>query len=213
MPSGRIRQRRGGALRTGQVKPSAKRVVPSVPGPLALQRHLMFGVGELGQCLVTSSPGGPDDDQCRPNSPLVQAAGNTTDLVHRPADHWLCARDRVFGGVVKLSALWRTTASRAKASITNETCRCQPCQLRLSLWSSPNSLLAVSNASSMAHRLPSTATRVSIPVPLGHQVVKSVQSASRMFRRTSSPRVHKPRPAGAPTSSVKIRQLQIGPVI
>ena len=32
------------------------------------------------------------------------------------------------------------TASRAKASITSETWRCQPCQLRVSLWSSPSDL-------------------------------------------------------------------------
>ena len=89
-------------------------------------------------------------------------------------------------------AWWRMTASMAKASITSETCRCQPCQLRVSLWSSPSSLLAVSNASSIAQRCPSTATRVSIPVPAGHQVEKKASSPSAMERRTSRPRVHGP---------------------
>jgi hypothetical protein len=40
------------------------------------------------------------------------------------------------------------------------------------LWSSPSSVLAVSNASSIAQRCPSTLTKVSIAVPAGHQVVK-----------------------------------------
>jgi SRSO17 transposase len=48
----------------------------------------------------------------------------------------------------------------------------QPCQLRVSLWSSPSSVLAVSNASSIDHRCPSTRTKVSTGVPRGHQVVK-----------------------------------------
>jgi hypothetical protein len=41
-------------------------------------------------------------------------------------------------------------ASMAKASMTSETWRCQPCQLLVSLWSRPSSFFAVSNASSMA---------------------------------------------------------------
>jgi hypothetical protein len=39
-----------------------------------------------------------------------------------------------FGGV-DLFVRGRMTASMAKASITSETCRCQPCQERVSLWS------------------------------------------------------------------------------
>jgi hypothetical protein len=63
-------------------------------------------------------------------------------------------------------------ASMAKASITSETWRCQPCHERVSLWSRPSSVLAVSNASSMAQRRPSTATSVPIVAPAGHHVVK-----------------------------------------
>lgn len=54
----------------------------------------------------------------------------------------------VFGGGPLASR--RTHASIAKASITRLTCRCQPCHERLSLWASPSSVLAVSNASSIA---------------------------------------------------------------
>ena len=70
----------------------------------------------------------------------------------------------------------RTTAIMAKASITSETCRCQPCHERVSLWVRPNSVLAVSNASSIAQRWPSTRTSVSIGVPAGHQVEKNARS-------------------------------------
>ena len=77
-----------------------------------------------------------------------------------------------FWGVARVSALWRITMSRAKASMTSETWRCQPCQDRVSLWSRPSSLLAVSNASSMAQRRPSTAASVPIVVPAGHHAVK-----------------------------------------
>jgi hypothetical protein len=41
----------------------------------------------------------------------------------------------------------------AKASMMSETWRCQPCQERVSLWSSPNSFFAASKLSSMAQRL------------------------------------------------------------
>ena len=48
----------------------------------------------------------------------------------------------------------------------------QPCHDLNSLWSSPNSFLAVSKLSSIAQRWPSTLTSVLIDVPAGHQVVK-----------------------------------------
>ena len=41
----------------------------------------------------------------------------------------------------------RMAASIAKASMTSETCRGQPCQERVSLWSRPSSFLAVSKLS------------------------------------------------------------------
>src|SRR4051794_37997745 len=69
------------------------------------------------------------------DAPLGEACGDTADLLERPADE--AGRGRaslssVFGGGGWL-AWWRITASMAKASITSETWRCQPCQLRVSL--------------------------------------------------------------------------------
>ena len=71
-------------------------------------------------------------------------------------------------------ARWRATARTAKASMTSETWRCQPCQERVSLWSRPSSVFAASKASSIAQWRPSTATRVSIGMPCGHHVLKKV---------------------------------------
>ena len=62
----------------------------------------------------------------------------------------------------------------------------------LSLWSSPNSFLAVWEGSSIAHRWPSTSTSVSIDVAAGHQVVKKARSPSAIRRRISRPRVQGP---------------------
>ena len=95
----------------------------------------------------------------------------------------------VFGGGPLASR--RTRASIAKASITKLTYRCQPCHERLSLWASPSSVLAVSNASSMAQRRPSTVTSFSTGVPAGHHVVEYVSAPSDRLRRTSRPRVHR----------------------
>ena len=108
-----------------------------------------------------------------PDPPLRKADCDAADLLDRPADEVRRVRVRlisVFGGGA-LALCWMI-ASMAKASMTNETWRCQPCQLLVSLWSRPSSFFAVSNASSIAQRRPSTATSVSIVVPAGHQVVK-----------------------------------------
>ena len=86
----------------------------------------------------------------------------------------------------------RMVASMAKASMTSETWRCQPCQERASLWSRPSSFFAVSNASSIAQRFPSTETKVSTGVPAGHQVLKNAHSPSARPRRISRPRVQTP---------------------
>src|SRR3954463_6061218 len=105
---------------------------------------------------------------------LGKTGGDAADFLDRPSDEvWrLHVRlIRVFGGGGAL-ARQRMVASMAKASITSETWGCQPCQERLSLWSRPSSFFAVSKASSMTQRCPSTATRVSAVVPAGHQVVK-----------------------------------------
>ena len=109
-----------------------------------------------------------------PDASLREADGDAADLLNRLADEVRrvrASRIGIFGGVGAF-AWWRTTASMAKAKMTSETWRCQPCQLRVSLWSSPSSFLAVSNASSIAQRRPSTSTRISLLVPAGHQAVK-----------------------------------------
>src|SRR4029450_10707157 len=106
--------------------------------------------------LVRASPERPSDNEGWPDAPLREAHGNAPDFLDRPADEARRARARlirVFGGGGAL-ARQRMAASMAKASITSETWRCQPCQDRVSLWSRPSSVLAVSNASSMAQRRP-----------------------------------------------------------
>src|SRR3954465_6490761 len=100
---------------------------------------------------------------------LREADGDVANLLDRPTDEVRRIRVsliRVFWGGDAF-AWWRMTAS-----MTSETWRCQPCHERVSLWSRPSSFFAVSKASSMAQRCPSTATRVSAVVPAGHQVVK-----------------------------------------
>ena len=64
---------------------------------------------------------------------------DAADFLDRPSDEVWRLRVRlirVFGGGGAL-ARQRMVASMAKASITSETWRCQPCQERLSLWSKP----------------------------------------------------------------------------
>src|SRR5919205_4653492 len=120
------------------------------------------------------APGRPGDHEGRLDPALLEACGHAADFMDRPS-HQRCSRTSslLFGGEVRLLARWRTTAIMAKASITSDTCRCQPCQERVSLWVRPNSVLALSNASSIAQRCPSTRTRASIGVPTGHQVEKN----------------------------------------
>src|SRR3954471_741006 len=112
-----------------------------------------------------ASPEGPGDDGGGLDLALAQARGNPPDFLHRPADQRRALRiiGRLLFGGAGMLALWRMAASIAKASMTSETCRCQPCQERVSLWSRPSSFFAVSKPSSIAQRRPSTATRVSIP--------------------------------------------------
>src|SRR6478672_2625784 len=143
---------------------------------------------------MSAAPEGPRDNGGGLDLTLCQACDNPPDFLHRPADQRRLLRIIVrllFGGAGVL-ALRRMAASIAKASMTSETCRCQPCQERVSLWSRPNSFLAVSKPSSMAQRRPSTATRVSIAVPAGHQVAKKARSPSAIVRRIRRPLVHRP---------------------
>src|SRR6476469_6088560 len=141
-----------------------------------------------------AAPEGPGDDSGGFDLALRQARGDTADFLHRPADQRRLLRiiSRLLFGGAGILALRRMAASIAKASMTSETCRCQPCQDRVSLWSRPSSFLAVSKPSSMAQRRPSTATKVSIAVPAGHQVVKKARSPSAVLRRIRSPLVHRP---------------------
>src|ERR687894_854832 len=114
---------------------------------LALQLHSSLQVRALCGGLVGASPERPGDDVGGLDASLGEADGDAPDLLDRPADEVWCLRaSRIgfFGGVGAL-AWWRMTASMAKASMTSETCRCQPCQERVSLWSRPSSFLAVSN--------------------------------------------------------------------
>src|SRR4051812_28305337 len=107
-----------------------------------------------------AAPEGPRDNGGGFNRALRQACDNPADFLHRPADqHRLVRIIRIrrllFGGAGVLA--WRRMAAiMAKASMTSEACRCQPCQERVSLWSRPSSFLAVSKLSSMAQRCPST---------------------------------------------------------
>src|SRR3954447_8236072 len=139
-----------------------------------------------------AAPQGPGDDGGGLDLALRQARGNPADFLHRPADQrrFLRIIVRLLFGGADVWALRRVAVSIAKASMTSETCRCQPCQERVSLWSRPSSFLAVSKLSSIAQRRPSTATRVSIPVPAGHQVVKKARVPSAMLRRIRRPPVH-----------------------
>src|ERR671916_361503 len=124
-------------------------------------------MGLLRGGLMGAAPQGPGDDGGGLDLALRQAASNASDFLHRPADQhrllWIIVR-LLFGGASVL-ALRRMAASIAKASMTSETCRCQPCQERVSLWSRPNSFLAVSKPSSMAQRCPSTLTSTATSAP------------------------------------------------
>ena len=103
-------------------------------------------MGLLGGGLMGAAPEGPGDDGGGFDPTLRQTRSNTADFLYRPTDQWrrllrIIVR-LLFGGVGVL--VWRRmAASIAKASMTSETCRCQPCQERVSLWSRPNSFLAV----------------------------------------------------------------------
>src|SRR3954447_19616038 len=151
-------------------------------------------MGLLCGGLMGSAPQGPCDDGGGLDLASGQTRSNPADFLHRPADQWRLLRiiGRLLFGGAGMLALRRMAASMAKASMTSETCRCQPCQDRVSLWSRPSSFLAVSKPSSMAQRRPSTATRVSRPVPAGHQVAKKARAPSAILRRIRRPLVHRP---------------------
>src|SRR5215217_7490800 len=126
---------------------------------------------------MRAAPGRPGDHESRLDPALLETCGHASDFLDRPADQRCSlASWFLFWGDVRVLARWRTTAIMAKANITSDTCRCQPCHERVSLWVRRHSVFAISNASSIAQRWPSTRTRVSIGVPAGHQVGKDARS-------------------------------------
>src|SRR3954469_13625188 len=77
-----------------------------------------------------AAPEGPRDNGGGFDPALRQACDDAADFLHRPADQRRLLRIIVrllFGGAEVL-ALRRMAASMAKASMTSEKCRCQPCQ-------------------------------------------------------------------------------------
>src|SRR6188474_1316283 len=141
-----------------------------------------------------AAPEGPGDDGGGLDLALRQACGHPADFLHRPADQRRLLRiiGRLLFGGAGILAVRRMAASIAKASMTSETCRCQPCQDRVSLWSRPSSFLAVSKPSSMAQRCPSTVTSTATGVPAGHQVAKKARVPSAILRRIRRPLVQRP---------------------
>src|SRR4051794_9446145 len=141
-----------------------------------------------------AAPEGPRDNGGGFDPAFRQAHSNPADFLHRPADQRRLLRiiHRLLFGGAGVLALRRMAASIAKASMTSETCRCQPCRERVSLWSRPSSFLAVSKPSSMAQRRPSTRTSTATGVPVGHQVAKKARAPSVILRRISRPLVQRP---------------------
>src|SRR3954469_25758636 len=77
-----------------------------------------------------SAPQGPCDDGGGLDLASGQTRSNPADFLYRPADQPRLLRiigKLLFGGAGVL-ALRRMAASIAKASMTRETCRCQPCE-------------------------------------------------------------------------------------
>ena len=119
---------------------------------LELQLPSPLQVRALCGGLVGASPERPGDDVRGADAPLDEAGGDAADLLDRSSDEGGCSRGSrgaLFGGGARF-ARWRTRASMAKATMTSGTWRCQTCQERVSSWSRPSSVLAVSKASSMA---------------------------------------------------------------
>src|SRR4051812_8170246 len=102
---------------------------------LALQFRFRLDVSFLCGGLMGAAPQGPCNDGGGLDLALGQAHGDTADFLHRPADQrrlLRIIRRLLFGGAGVLA--WRRMAAIiAKASMTSETCRCQPCQERVSL--------------------------------------------------------------------------------
>jgi hypothetical protein len=103
---------------------------------LALQLHFPFEVSAACVGLVSSPPERPCENTVDRDAPLSELDSDATDFLDRPADQercLVCRRGGVFLSAGSALARWRMTAIMAKASMTRETWRCQPCQERVSL--------------------------------------------------------------------------------
>ena len=106
---------------------------PSRRAWLALQLHSRFEVSAPRGGLMGASPARPCDDVSGSYTALSKLVGDPPNLLDRPADQILMVRILDLFGGVTLLARYRITAIMAKASMTRETWRCQPCHERLSL--------------------------------------------------------------------------------
>jgi len=103
---------------------------------LALQLHFPFEMGATSIGLVSPPPERPGENTVDRDAPLSELDGDATDFLDRPADQERRLLRRcggVFLSAGSALARWRMTAIMAKASMTRETWRCQPCQERVSL--------------------------------------------------------------------------------
>ena len=90
--------------------------------------------------LMRASPKRPCDDVGGLDATLGQAGGDAAEFLDRPADEGRRVRGRrvlgrrkgVFCGAGWFARCWML-AIMANASMTKLTCRCQPCQERVSL--------------------------------------------------------------------------------
>ena len=117
-------------IRSGRRAPWRFCSTPSSP----YKWRFSFDVSVSCLGLVSAPPEGPCNDVSRANAALRETHCNAPDLLNRPADQlafWR-TRLRLFGGG-RWFARCRTAVIMAKASRTSETCRCQPCQERVSL--------------------------------------------------------------------------------
>src|SRR6516225_6855992 len=102
---------------------------------LALQLHCSSEVSAASVGLVSSPPERPCENVVDRDAPLSELDSDAADFLDRPADQERCLvrRRGVFLSAGSALARWRMTAIMAKASMTSETWRCQPCQERVSL--------------------------------------------------------------------------------
>ena len=89
-------------------------------------------MGGLRCCLMGSSPERPSDDVGGADLSSGEAGCYAPDFLKRPTNKRV-GGSVFFGVLVIMLALRRMLCIMAKASITSETCRCQPCHDLVSL--------------------------------------------------------------------------------